>query len=93
MIKYRTDLAIECREMLGKASEGTDKREDEDISVENIVYGEDVKATRIRILNKQGAERMGKPEEIAEAYLYLASDAASFTTGTTLVTDGGYTIK
>ena len=37
--------------------------------------------------------RMGKPEEIAEAYLYLASDAASFTTGTTLVTDGGYTIK
>lgn len=62
MIKYRTDLAIECREMLGKASEGTDKREDEDISVENIVYGEDVKATRIRILNKQGAERMGKPE-------------------------------
>ena len=62
MIKYRTDLAIECREMLGKESEGTDKREDEDISVENIVYGEDVKATRIRILNKQGAERMGKPE-------------------------------
>lgn len=37
--------------------------------------------------------RMGKPVEIAEAYLYLASDASSFTTGTTLVTDGGYTIK
>lgn len=37
--------------------------------------------------------RMGKPREIAEAYLYLASDAASFTTGTTLVVDGGYTAK
>jgi NAD(P)-dependent dehydrogenase (short-subunit alcohol dehydrogenase family) len=33
--------------------------------------------------------RMGKPEEIAQAALYLASDAASFVTGTALVVDGG----
>jgi NAD(P)-dependent dehydrogenase (short-subunit alcohol dehydrogenase family) len=33
--------------------------------------------------------RVGKPEEIAEAALYLASDAASFVTGTALVVDGG----
>jgi NAD(P)-dependent dehydrogenase (short-subunit alcohol dehydrogenase family) len=33
--------------------------------------------------------RMGKPEEIARAALYLASDAASFVTGTALVVDGG----
>ena len=33
--------------------------------------------------------RMGKPEEIAQAALYLASDAASFVTGTSLVVDGG----
>lgn len=37
--------------------------------------------------------RMGKPLEIAEAYLFLASDAASFITGTTLMADGGYVIK
>jgi NAD(P)-dependent dehydrogenase (short-subunit alcohol dehydrogenase family) len=33
--------------------------------------------------------RVGKPEEIARAALYLASDASSFVTGTTLVVDGG----
>jgi NAD(P)-dependent dehydrogenase (short-subunit alcohol dehydrogenase family) len=33
--------------------------------------------------------RIGKPADIAEAVLYLASEAASFVTGTTLVVDGG----
>ena len=35
--------------------------------------------------------RLAEPEEIAPAVLYLASDAASFATGTNLVIDGGYT--
>ena len=35
--------------------------------------------------------RLGLPEEIAEAVAYLASDAAAFVTGTTLVIDGGLT--
>lgn len=35
--------------------------------------------------------RQGAPRELAGAYLYLASDAASFTTGTDLIVDGGYT--
>lgn len=33
--------------------------------------------------------RIGTPEEIAQAALYLASDASSFVTGTALVVDGG----
>lgn len=33
--------------------------------------------------------RMGKPEEVAEAYLWLASDAASFINGAVLSVDGG----
>ncbi len=34
--------------------------------------------------------RMGRPEEIAAAALYLASDEAAFHTGTTLTPDGGW---
>ena len=38
----------------------------------------------------QAVGRMGKPEEIAAAALYLASDEAAFVTGSCLMTDGGW---
>ena len=38
-------------------------------------------------------KRFGKPEEVAYAAVYLLSDAASWVTGTSLVIDGGSTIK
>jgi NAD(P)-dependent dehydrogenase (short-subunit alcohol dehydrogenase family) len=40
----------------------------------------------------QPAGRTGMPEDIAQAVLYFASDAAGFVTGTHLVVDGGLTI-
>ncbi len=36
--------------------------------------------------------RMGTPEEIADVVLFLASDAARFMVGETVVADGGYTL-
>jgi 3-oxoacyl-[acyl-carrier protein] reductase len=43
-------------------------------------------------IEKIPAKRMAKPEEIAEAVLFLASDRADYVTGQTLVVDGGYNI-
>jgi 3-oxoacyl-[acyl-carrier protein] reductase len=36
--------------------------------------------------------RMGTPEDVAEAYLWLASDAAAFISGTVLSVDGGLVV-
>lgn len=40
----------------------------------------------------QALKRMGRPEEIAAAALYLASDEAAFVTGSSLIIDGGWSI-
>ena len=42
-----------------------------------------------QIINRTGLRRMGKPREIAEAVLFLASENASFINGEILSVDGG----
>jgi NAD(P)-dependent dehydrogenase (short-subunit alcohol dehydrogenase family) len=39
---------------------------------------------------RHAMKRFGRPEEVAQTALYLASDASSFTTGTVLPVDGGW---
>jgi len=50
-------------------------------------------AVRQTLHARQPLGRMGLPEEIAAAALYLASDEAAFVTGSALVIDGGWTAK
>jgi NAD(P)-dependent dehydrogenase (short-subunit alcohol dehydrogenase family) len=45
---------------------------------------------RERIIRTEPVGRLGKPEEIANAALFLASDESSFATGAPFVIDGGY---
>ena len=53
----------------------------------------DPQAARRALEQVRPADRLGKPEEIAAAILYLAGEAAGFTTGAVLSVDGGYTAQ
>jgi NAD(P)-dependent dehydrogenase (short-subunit alcohol dehydrogenase family) len=47
---------------------------------------------RQKVISEEPVGRMGTPEEIAAAVLYLCSDGAAFVVGHTLVIDGGQTV-
>ena len=49
----------------------------------------DPEAARAALVARQPLGRLGSPEEVAKAVLYLASDDAAFVTGEALVIDGG----
>jgi 2-keto-3-deoxy-L-fuconate dehydrogenase len=51
-----------------------------------------VSAARQAFIDRQPLGRLGTAEEIAALALYLASDEAKFTTGTTHVIDGGWSL-
>jgi NAD(P)-dependent dehydrogenase (short-subunit alcohol dehydrogenase family) len=51
--------------------------------------GDQAAATKDYLAGQIPAGRVGQPEDIAEAVLFLASDAASFVNGVELFADGG----
>ena len=53
----------------------------------------DPEAAYKEMTNTQALGRMGRPEEIAAAVLYLASDEAAFVTGSAFIIDGGWLTK
>ena len=53
----------------------------------------DPDAQRQLMAARQPVGRMGRPDEIAAAALYLCSDEAAYVTGTGLVIDGGLTAR
>jgi NAD(P)-dependent dehydrogenase (short-subunit alcohol dehydrogenase family) len=57
---------------------------------ERLAEAPDPEAAKASLVARQPMGRLGTPEEIAAAYLFLASDESSFTTGTALIVDGGF---
>jgi NAD(P)-dependent dehydrogenase (short-subunit alcohol dehydrogenase family) len=53
--------------------------------------GKDPEAERARMAKRHPMGRIGKDTDVANAVLFLASDASSFMTGSELVVDGGMT--
>ena len=49
-----------------------------------------VEGYRERVAARHPMDRLGEPEEIAQAVVWLSSDAASFVTGHNMPVDGGY---
>ena len=49
--------------------------------------------SRAKMLARNPMGSVGKPEEVAEAVVWLSRDAASFVTGHGMVIDGGWTAQ
>lgn len=59
--------------------------------IETPMTAPDVPGTQAWLSARIPLGRWGRPEEVAEAIVFLLSDAASYVSGTTLVVDGGLT--
>ena len=56
--------------------------------IDRVIHGD--KELQKQYISMEPVGRMGEPEEIAEAVIWLCSDMASFVTGQALAVDGGF---
>jgi 3(or 17)beta-hydroxysteroid dehydrogenase len=61
--------------------------------LEGIARARDPERIRAGLMRAAPMGRMGKPEEVANMILFLASDESSFTTGAEFIVDGGLTAQ
>lgn len=59
---------------------------------ERIAAQGDPEKARAAFVARQPMGRLGRPEEVADLAVYLASDESAFTTGTVHVIDGGWSL-
>ena len=59
-------------------------------AVETEIWGETTQEERDRIAEMCILKRNGRPEDIANVALFLASDMSSYMTGAHIVVDGGF---
>lgn len=81
-------MAIELAPKLIRVNSVNPGMIDTNIYSEGIITEEQLKEDALRYPLK----RYGKPEEVAWAVIYLLSDASAWTTGSSLLIDGGYTL-
>ena len=55
-----------------------------------FLRGRDIPALDKQVIDSQAIKRKGRPEDVAEAVVFFASDRSSFVTGQTLLVDGGW---
>jgi NAD(P)-dependent dehydrogenase (short-subunit alcohol dehydrogenase family) len=59
--------------------------------IDRATHGEDAAKTQFAASEPVG--RLGRPEEIADAVVWLGSDASSFVTGQAIAVDGGWVAR
>ncbi len=62
-----------------------------DTPMTRVLDTPELRAIRDELRSFHALDRFGTPEEVAAAAVFLASDEASFVTGTPLIVDGGFT--
>src|SRR4029077_11162475 len=65
---------------------------DERVAAAGALVPGGIEAARQAFIDRQPMGRLGSTEEIAALAVYLASDESRFTTGTTQVIDGGWSL-